>query len=385
MKICAVICELNPLHNGHKYIFDEARRISGCDYVLAVMGGNFCQRAEAAIVDEYVRTSAALKCGADIVVELPAVYASAAGDAFARGAVSIINTIPGVTHLIMGSESGDSNLLETLGDIQAKESPSYKTELKKSLSGGKSYARALTDATAAEAVSRGLDKTEVAVVLNRPNNILAVAYKKMLVLTKSKIRFAAAPRIPEYLSASEIRNNFLSDAAEKAMPAASYTLTKDELSKHYVRTGELEAIMLHAIHTSTQKQIVSTPDCAEGLEYKIKKAAHTAATFGEFLNICTSSRHTTGRIKRICLYNLFRADKKMQNSGYAFARLLGIKNDAAGLLKILPKNIITNKAAEKNIPEKYLKIYEIDKIACRIYSTVTHKSGDNFYKGLIKI
>ena len=29
MKICAVICELNPLHNGHRYIFEKAREATG--------------------------------------------------------------------------------------------------------------------------------------------------------------------------------------------------------------------------------------------------------------------------------------------------------------------------------------------------------------------
>ena len=41
--ICAVICELNPPHNGHAALFTRLRR-EGAGCVLAVMSGNFVQR-----------------------------------------------------------------------------------------------------------------------------------------------------------------------------------------------------------------------------------------------------------------------------------------------------------------------------------------------------
>ena len=43
MKIVGLITEYNPFHNGHKYHIEEAKRITGADYVIAVMSGNFVQ------------------------------------------------------------------------------------------------------------------------------------------------------------------------------------------------------------------------------------------------------------------------------------------------------------------------------------------------------
>lgn len=51
MKACGIITEYNPLHNGHIHHIKEARRISNCDVLIAVMSGNFVQRGEPAICD----------------------------------------------------------------------------------------------------------------------------------------------------------------------------------------------------------------------------------------------------------------------------------------------------------------------------------------------
>lgn len=50
MNAVGVIVEYNPLHNGHVYHLQEARRLSGADAVVAVMSGPFLQRGEPAIV-----------------------------------------------------------------------------------------------------------------------------------------------------------------------------------------------------------------------------------------------------------------------------------------------------------------------------------------------
>ncbi|MBF1093090.1 MAG: nucleotidyltransferase family protein, partial [Solobacterium sp.] len=37
MKVCGIIAEYNPFHNGHRYQIEQARKLSGCDMVIAVM------------------------------------------------------------------------------------------------------------------------------------------------------------------------------------------------------------------------------------------------------------------------------------------------------------------------------------------------------------
>ena len=60
MKTAAIICEYNPLHNGHKYHIEETKRLLGVDAVVAVMSGNFVQRGDAAIYDKITRANAAV-------------------------------------------------------------------------------------------------------------------------------------------------------------------------------------------------------------------------------------------------------------------------------------------------------------------------------------
>ena len=89
-KICGIICEYNPFHNGHMHQIAEARRLSGADYVIAVMSGDFVQRGEPAVIDKWARTEMALRCGADIVLELPTVFALSSAEYFATGAVDVL-------------------------------------------------------------------------------------------------------------------------------------------------------------------------------------------------------------------------------------------------------------------------------------------------------
>ena len=69
MKICAIICEYNPFHNGHEYLLKQAKVLSGADAILCIMSGNFVQRGEAAILEKHERAATALDHGADMVIE----------------------------------------------------------------------------------------------------------------------------------------------------------------------------------------------------------------------------------------------------------------------------------------------------------------------------
>ena len=60
MKIAGVIVEYNPFHNGHQYHLARTREITGADFVVAVMSGDFVQRGEPALLDKYTRARMAL-------------------------------------------------------------------------------------------------------------------------------------------------------------------------------------------------------------------------------------------------------------------------------------------------------------------------------------
>ena len=113
MKVCGIVCEYNPLHQGHLYHIKKARELSKCDILIACMSGNFVQRGEFAIVDKWTRTKAALDNGVDLVLELPFVFACQSAENFGKNAVKIL-ALAQCDSICFGSET---NNLEELKEI----------------------------------------------------------------------------------------------------------------------------------------------------------------------------------------------------------------------------------------------------------------------------
>ena len=80
MKTALIVAEFNPYHNGHKYIAEKAREVTGSDYVIALMSGDFVQRGAPAVVDRYVRAKMALSSGIDLIIALPTRYAAGSAE-----------------------------------------------------------------------------------------------------------------------------------------------------------------------------------------------------------------------------------------------------------------------------------------------------------------
>lgn len=105
MKVAGVITEYNPFHNGHKYQLEQIKRQTSADYIVVVMSGDFVQRGEPAIIDKYERTHMALLSGADLVLELPSVFATASAEFFAGGGVSVLKNTGVADMLCYGVEA----------------------------------------------------------------------------------------------------------------------------------------------------------------------------------------------------------------------------------------------------------------------------------------
>ena len=117
MKICGIVCEYNPFHNGHSYHIEKAKEVTNCDLMIAVMSGNFVQRGEPAIIDKWKRCEMALKHGVDIVIELPFIYATQSAKQFAQGSMHLLNLI-GCDCFCFGSESNNLDILIECSKIE---------------------------------------------------------------------------------------------------------------------------------------------------------------------------------------------------------------------------------------------------------------------------
>ena len=60
MRVTGVIAEYNPFHGGHQYQIARAKELSGADYCVVAMSGDFVQRGEPAVYSKYLRARAAL-------------------------------------------------------------------------------------------------------------------------------------------------------------------------------------------------------------------------------------------------------------------------------------------------------------------------------------
>ena len=335
MKIAGVIAEYNPFHNGHAHHLKETRRRGNCDYVVVCMDGSFTQRGEPACMDKWARARLALKCGADAVFELPALWALQPADGFARGGVAVLGGL-GCDLLSFGSEETDINLLKTLAEMGENEPPELRAALREGLAAGKSHARARGEAIAA---LLGVD----AALLNSPNLILGTQYLREIRAQNMKMEPLPVERIGNYHDAA--LGDFASATAIRAaihdgkMEEARFCVpepAREELR----RAGRLHAmddLLLHTLRGMPPEKIAEIPGVGEGLEQRIARCAAEAAGREELLEALKCKRYTRARLSRICACALLKMTKSTMESHAKpeYARLIGMREDARPLLREL--------------------------------------------------
>ena len=167
MSVAGIICEYDPLHTGHAYLMAQARK-AGAEAVVCAISGNFTQRGGFAVTDKLSRAEMAVSCGADLVLELPTVWAMSTAERFAQGGVELLTRTGVVTELVFGSECGDLAALRRAAE--GLESPDFAGTLAALPEDGRTFA-ARRQAALSELLG-----AEGAAVLERPNNTLAVEY-----------------------------------------------------------------------------------------------------------------------------------------------------------------------------------------------------------------
>lgn len=180
MITAGIIAEYNPFHKGHQYHIEETRKKTKADYVIVVMSGDFVQRGEPAIADKYFRAELALEGGADLVFELPAIYATASAEYFSTAGVKLLHQLHCVNFISFGSEWASVMDYQPYIDILAKEPPKYQMLLKDGLRQGKSFPAARLEALCRMMSDCGRNRDDIRRFLSEPNHILGLEYLKCL-------------------------------------------------------------------------------------------------------------------------------------------------------------------------------------------------------------
>lgn len=296
MKICGIISEFNPFHNGHAYIISEARRLSGCDFAVCIMSGQFTQRGEVCKTDKYLRAKHALIAGADAVIELPAPFAVAPAEVFAKGAVKLLSQIDGDLTLCFGSENKGAESFIDAARTLSTENPAFKKLLAEKLAEGLSYIKSY--ASAFEAL--GGDPA----VISTPNNILGVEYCKAVLSHTRHIKIITVPRALGcgYSSAHGIRERAANGVEFKAfMPDYAYS--------DFCASTDCEARFKQAcadgIYFADKEKLKQVYGCGEGLENRLKKlTVDCGGNYDKIVENATSKRYSSARIRRIMTANL---------------------------------------------------------------------------------
>lgn len=350
IKICGIIAEYNPLHKGHMYQIEKAKELTGADFIVCIMSGNFVQRGENAVFDKFSRAKAAIEAGADAVVELPAIYALQSAEYFAFGGVQIADSI-GCTHLCFGSECGE---LEALYEKTTNEN--FKNIIKT----GVSYGKALS------------------IFEDEPNNLLGKEYLKSLDILDSKIIPVTVKREQKFASAGKIRAQLQQNSVHTEM----YPF---ELSPLFFE--RFFDVIKYKIVSMSAEDIAKICGVSEGLEHKIKKETLYARSVDELIKSIKSKRYTYSRISRILcciLLDITKSKLRTLINDAPKVKLLGIKKEKAQILSLLNNYYISPIDAKKYDISTEIS-NETNVYSTQVYSIFTDLIGDEDYTlGLMK-
>lgn len=437
MNITGLIVEYNPFHNGHIYHLQQSLEKTNADASIAVMSGNFIQRGEAALFDKFSRAKAAVESGVDLVVELPSIYASQSAELFAKGSVTLLNSLGCVNSICFGSEEGNVDILYLIAEILCLEPQEFKKKLSYYLAEGMLFPTARNKALfdyinssnfLFEDSFKNMDLTEERLndILSSSNNILGIEYIKQLISLKSDIKPFTIGRVHSEYNSEEISGNINSATAVRkklheiislvdadnssdvdslvdaiknstditnSIPEATLNMITSNIEKGFFPMYPeyfFETLITAIIRD--KKNLKSYFDISEGIENKIFKAALVAKDYDELLNLIKSKRYTMTRIKR-CLNNILlgitkddmEAAKKINYIPYV--RMLAFNSKGREIIREIKKSSeikIINKFSEVEhfMNDENFKLLIQNDIKCTdIYNTNYYKKNRSLLKG----
>lgn len=327
MKTIGIVAEYNPFHTGHAWHIRETRRLFPEETaVVAVMSGNWVQRGECAITDKWSRAESALTGGADLVLELPAVWSTASAEGFARGAVSILAATGVVDVLSFGSECGNIAPLREVA--RCLNSPDFPAALRRELKPKMSFAHCRR-----QAVVRLLGP-ERAALLDFPNNSLGVEYLRFL---PPNMEAVTIPRrgaghdgetAEEFASASLLRRWIRAGEVTSASPFLSLPWKGEAADMRY-----LERALIARLRSMTLAEAEALPDSGDGLAARLLYAARQTANLDELYALTKTRTYTHARVRRLALYALLGLRRENIPAAPPYIRVLGFNRRGQALLR----------------------------------------------------
>lgn len=397
MKVTGIIAEYNPFHRGHKYQIDYCKKELGADYVIVAMSGDHVQRGTQALLPKHARAEMALRCGADLVLEMPVSVSIASAEAFAMGGVSMLDGLHVVDELCFGSEYGDVSALQELAEILVKEPEEYRQLLKEFLGKGLSFPAARSQALmeyfrnprnfAGDDFDGVLTPllNQITQILNSPNNILGIEYCKALLRLESNMKpvtlkrqgmgyheklpsavsthtvstdapvddapftsvseatsaddipFASASAIRELLnSAPALTPETISRITTQVPDEVSTLLASSLLRNEYLTEDTLDPLLSYCILKGNADSFCTYLDVSRDLAERIMNRSNEINGFLQAASLLKTKELTQTRIQRALLHIIL--EIRDVPSIVPYARVLGFHRESSSLLKEIKRN-----------------------------------------------
>lgn len=379
--VVGIVCEYNPFHNGHKLQIDYAKNILKADAVVVAMSGNFTQRGELACFDKYTRAEAALKCGVDIVLEIPTIFATASAREFAAAGVELLASTGVVDTVLFGAECDDVDLFKGCATklVELENSGKLDEDIKNSLGTGLSYALAR---------SKALEAYIPADIINSPNNILGLEYCRYIKENNLPMDIAIIKRqgndynetalSGDLSSASAIRAHLNETDMICAVPDIAKAIYENNT---HLNCDDVSQLLHYKLLSENDYE--KYLDCTLDLADRIRNNLKDYVNFSQFCDLLKTKNIAYSRISRVLchiLLNITQEDfENAKSHGYiSYLRMLGFSKKGAEYLgKIKEKGKVPLITAPTEIIDNH------DIFAADVYRAVmtskTGKARDNEY------
>ncbi len=318
MKTCGIIAEYNPLHKGHIYHMEKAKKISQCDCLVVILSNHFSQRGLPSIMSIEDKTKLALQYGANLVLELPAPYACQGATYFAKYAIQSLKEL-NIDCLCFGSETNDIEILEN--ELHTMERINKNSTL---------------------SLSQNLYQN----MTIESNDILAMGYIKYC--RQYHIQPISILRNDDFKSATQTRKEFF-----EGIPQFndSYFQKDHDWNTYYPYLKKF--ILLTSLEQLSTYFLVT-----EGIESRIKENAKKYDNWNDFLENTISKTYTRARIQRTCFFIFLQITKEQMKEHESFHQAILLGFDSVGK-KLLSENKDNHIISKFNQLDPFLQEIEI--------------------------
>ncbi|MBQ8624047.1 MAG: nucleotidyltransferase family protein [Oscillospiraceae bacterium] len=365
MKIAGIIAEYNPFHNGHKYQIEKTRE-AGATHIVAVMSGSCVQRGEIALCDKHTRAGAAIKGGADLVLELPVPFCLGTAPDFAKAGAEIFKRLGCIDMLSFGSESGDVNELIALANqIESL----CESDIKSKMAQGLTYPAAISSLLGKSASK----------LLNGANNTLAIEYLRAIKNTQIApftIK-RTTPHDSDELSESFASASYIREVIRGGGDASSFTPLA--LTKHDVTdTKNIESAVLYRLAMMTKNDFANVPYTDE-LETRLFEASRTAGTLNELYEKVKTKNITHARVRRAVMLAALGVTKEDMALN-PYARILAMNTRGTEILSKCKQTsqiaVSASLAALSQTSADAKRLAQLDELSSRLLHLALNEKGE---------